>query len=131
MDSSAKAKRNQDAYEPYRHLNDSESTLRPTLHRPREYVPRKRRNSGGLNAFRVVLRLLSTAVALAVVGVLASAIATSNSNQAMRMLLPHGMALKAWPSDGFKTAPIYLMLGAASLAAFVNAIGLMTHLLPV
>src|ERR1700761_7101450 len=104
------------AYEPFRHHgNDSEAQLRP-LHSPPsgtsptpaviELRP-SRTGRDRLTTMRTVLRVLSAAISLAIVGVVAATIVRFEKTKNMRMLWPHGLALPAW-TDEAEMNPTYL-----------------------
>lgn len=111
-------------YEPYRHINAEESLLQRSSPPP---VVRVRSNRRFLAA-RVVLRVFSTLMSLAVVGVMAHTIVAYEASKNMRMVWDHNLALKAFPTNGANLVPAYFILGTAGLVSLLNIIALVASI---
>ena len=107
-------------YEPYRHVNAEESLLQRSSPPPVVRVRRPRR----YHSARIVMRVFSTLLSIAVVGVMVKTIVTYEASKSMRMSWGHNLALSAFPTNGANLLPAYFILGTAGLVSLLNIVAL-------
>lgn len=85
----------------------------------------KRKARAAPNAFRVVVRVISLAVAASIIGVLAHASVVWFTTRNVVQQQPNGVRQRAWPNH-IDVWPTWVMLGAAVIAVVVQILSLLT-----
>lgn len=116
------------SYEAYRHFDTGgNGAALPSYASPPSGLRHRERN-GYERKCGTLMNIMSLLAAISVIGMLAHLITLLKSSTNTRILWPHNVMLKAWPTTGSKATPLYLLLAAGSVAALVNIAAIIVSL---
>lgn len=112
------------SYEPYRQFdNTAEPPVAPSDLPSQRDIRRYEARKNSRKCFGFI-NFISALAALSTIGMLAKLITMLKNNANTRLMWPHGMMMKAWPTTGTKAIPLYFLLAAACVVALVNIVAL-------